>query len=96
MVELKEAVATATAFVRDHYTEKEINHLRLEEAELIEDGRFWQIVLGWVESARTQISPSLFGTLGAARPEVLPLPRVYKRFLIDESGKVKSMKIYEP
>lgn len=96
MVELKEAVASATAFVREHYTEREINHLRLEEAELAEDGQLWQIVLGWVEAARTQISPSIFGALGVARAEVLSLPRVYKRFVIDESGKVKSMKIYEP
>ncbi len=96
MIELKEAVAAATAFVRDNYKEKDVNHLRLEEAELIEDGRLWQIVLGWVESARTQVFPSPLGAFGGARAEILPLPRVYKRFLIDEFGKVKSLKIHEP
>ncbi len=90
MITLKQAALAAEAFARDLYPTDELQHLRLEEAEMSGDGRWWQITLGWAESAVGTMGSALFP---AALREV-KLPRVYKTFFVDaESGVVASMKI---
>ncbi|MDB4906264.1 MAG: hypothetical protein JWO05_1048 [Gemmatimonadetes bacterium] len=82
--------------MQSFYSADEIKTLRLEEVELSDDSRFWKITLGWVEPASrtTQAGGNIFA---AARADIVPLPRVYKQFLVNgETGQVASMKIREP
>ncbi len=96
MIELKEAVKAAEEFLLSYVDQAELKHLRLEEAELTDDERYWKVTLGWPEPATRQLSPAL-GSFGTMRTDILAIPRVYKQFLVDTTnGKVKSMKIYEP
>lgn len=92
MITVKEAVQAAQNWVRDLYPKAALQHLRLEEVELSEDERYWQITLGWVEPAvREPIAMSSVFSRG-----IHVLPRVYKTLEVDvETGKVKSMKIRE-
>ena len=90
MISVKQAAQAAEMFAKDLYPQGELRHLRLEEAELSEDGSTWKITLGWVEPAVVNHGATLFTQPG--RTEVLP--RVYKVFAVDgESGEVKSLKI---
>lgn len=91
MLTVKEAVQAAEKWVRDLYSEGDLNHLRLEEVSLSGNERFWDITLGWAEPAIRQ--NSLIPVFG---PNVQVLPRVYKTLHVDaETGEVKSMKIRE-
>ncbi|HEY0021873.1 MAG TPA: hypothetical protein VGB24_03155 [Longimicrobium sp.] len=91
MITVKEAVQTAQDWVRQIYTDAALEHLRLEEVELADDEKHWNITLGWVEPAVRE------NALAAAlNGHVRVLPRVYKTLHVDaETGTVKSMKIRE-
>lgn len=85
MVDIKQAAQAAEAFARSLYDERGLPKLRIEEVDLSEDGRAWEITLGWDDPAPG--APGLV-TLGFSTP------RVYKTFRVDSaSGEVKSMKI---
>ena len=82
MIDVKEAVAVATAYIRELYEEKDLHDLGLEEVELSEDDRWWMVTLG---HARKLSGMDGFG--GQHR-------RAYRVFRIDaEEGVVRSMKI---
>lgn len=92
MIDIKTAVAAAEGYVRELYPEAELRFLRVEEIELSEDGRIWEVTLGWVERAIRESGPALGNLSGAT--EILTLPRVYKRLAIDaDTGAVRSLKI---
>lgn len=92
MLTVKEAVQAAEQWVRDLYSKKELQHLRLEEITLSEDERYWHVTLGWVEPA-VQMPTSISFALGK---DIHVLPRVYKTIDVDAAtGAVKSMKIRE-
>ena len=87
MLTVKEAFGVAQEWVRHLYAESELKHLRLEEVELSDDERYWNITLGWAEPA---IRENAFATTLSSGARVLP--RVYKRLEVDvETGAVKSM-----
>jgi hypothetical protein len=91
MLTLKEAVQVTQDWVRQLYDESVLKHLRLEEVELSEDERYWNITLGWVEPA---VAENPFDAALSSGARVLP--RVYKTLVVDaQSGAVKSMKIRE-
>lgn len=88
MIDVKQAVHQAIAFVTDMYGADQLPQLRLEEVELDEHEPFWYVTIG-------------FDRPGAASPtEVLKgpfsRPREYKILKIHaHSGDVSSMKIRE-
>jgi|SRR5215213_1282544 len=89
MVDVKQAVKSAESYARELFGDTDLHHLRLEEVELSDDGRRWNVTLGWVEAAVMQPALVLNGS-------IQKLPRVYKLFEVDaESGKVNAMKIRE-
>lgn len=92
MIDVKQAVKAATTFARELFDGDELRHLRVEEVELSDDQKLWNITLGWVEPAvRAKVSP-LIPAYG--QDDIQKLPRVYKVFDVDaESGAVHSMKI---
>jgi len=94
MIDVKQAVKAATTFARELFDGEELRHLRVEEVELSDDRRLWNITLGWVEPAvRTKAAP-LIPAYG--QEDIQKLPRVYKTFDVDaESGAVQSMKMRE-
>jgi hypothetical protein len=92
MIDVKQAVKAATAFAREMFDGDELRHLRVEEVELSDDQRLWNITLGWVEPAVKAKASPLIPAYG--QDEIQKLPRVYKVFDVDaESGAVQSMKI---
>jgi hypothetical protein len=91
MIGVKQAVQAAQDWVRQLYSDFALQHLRLEEVELSEDERHWNITLGWIEPA---VPENAFAATLSSGARVLP--RVYKALEVDvESGAVKSMKIRE-
>jgi hypothetical protein len=89
MVDVKQAVKSAETYARELFGDTDLRHVRLEEVSLSDDGRRWNVTLGWVEPAVMQPALILNGS-------VQKLPRVYKLFEVDaESGKVEAMKIRE-
>lgn len=91
MLTVKEAVKAAEAWIQELYPKSALQHLRLEEVELSDDGHRWYITLGWVERAVRENALT-----AALDREVRALPRVYKTLEVDaETGEVKSMKIRE-
>lgn len=89
MIGYKEAVAAAKQYVAELFRPEELRGLRVEELSPSDDEKYWNVTLGWVESEVRTVSASAFTVSG---PELVRLPRVYKRFKIDaESGDVISM-----
>lgn len=91
MITVREAVQAAQEWVRQVYPDSSLEHLRLEEVELSDDEKHWNLTLGWVEPAvrENALAAALNGHLRV-------LPRVYKSLQVDaETGAVKSMKIRE-
>jgi hypothetical protein len=90
MIDVKQAVRSAMEFARELFGEQELRHLRVEEVELSEDERTWNITLGWVEPAIREKYALVQGT----DEGVQKLPRVYKLFTVDaERGTVRGTKI---
>jgi hypothetical protein len=84
-MDVKEAIASAKAYVRDLYTGEPIRDLGLEEVE--RDGSNWLITLGFVRDDRPRLSQ-----FSAALAEIANR-RVYKIVHVnDETGDVTSMK----
>lgn len=95
LVDVKKAVENATSYFMSVMT---VNDVRLEEIEIADDERFWNVTLsGLVPSAKTappgvadvQLPLSSLATLFKGDYE-----RVYKVFTVDAAtGSVRSMKI---
>lgn len=84
MLEVKEAVKVATDYIQALFAERQIPELRLEEVELSEDKKHWEVTLSFVVR-----EPTAYLSLGDAARS-----REYKVFKVDaESGQVQSMKI---
>jgi hypothetical protein len=87
MIDVQQAVKSAERYARSLYPEAELRHLRLEEVRRSDDGRQWDITLGWVE-------PHAGGNWIAFTATVQRVPRIYKLFEVDaETGEVRAMKI---
>jgi len=85
MIDVKEAVSSATKALRDFLAGKEFVNLELEEVELTDDGKSWLITLGFDRLVETLSIP------------MTRLERKYKIFKVDGvTGKVTAMKIRKP
>jgi len=83
MIDVKQAAQSAASFVYELYRDKGASDVRLEEVELVEDGKFWLITLSFQP-------PPTIGVL-LQKPS-----RQYKTLKVDaETGQVLSMKIRE-
>ncbi len=93
MIDVKEAIASAKHAVSSFYEAENLVDLRLEEVELSDDERIWQITLGfYVLNINPTQSPLAIAIVGGSKKYV----REYKVFRIDaESGEFRSMKIRE-
>ena len=86
MVDVKEAVKNASAFIGELYAGKSLADLDLEEVERSEDDKYWFITLGYLRPQQTTSALQMAITR--------PWERVYKVVKIDaESGKPLSMLI---
>lgn len=92
-IPIKRAVDAALAYVREVYGGEKTPGLRVEELVLSEDGKAWDVTVGWTETeVRTLQSP--LGLAAMTSSEIVKLPRVYKRITIDaRTGEVRSMRI---
>jgi hypothetical protein len=94
MIDVKEAVKTASAYFLDLMAANQPSDLLLEEVELAEDEKIWNVTLSALLPEPKDELASHFNSLAAALGQIPTRRRVYKLFRIDtESGKVKSMKI---
>ncbi|HEY0035243.1 MAG TPA: hypothetical protein VGB66_01080 [Longimicrobium sp.] len=75
----------AQEWVRHLYAESELKHLRLEEVELSDDERHWNITLGWVEPA---VGENAFAATLSSGARVLP--RVYKTVEVNVESMMKA------
>jgi len=84
MLDVKEAVRVATEYIQTLFSEKQIPELRLEEVEMSEDGKFWDVTMSFVVREATA-----YLSLGDSAKT-----REYKVFKVNaETGQVQSMKI---
>jgi hypothetical protein len=92
MIDVKQAVNTATQFMQNLYSDP-LPGLMLEEVELSDDERYWYITLGYSQTK----TPS-YGTLSNLKAFVDPeVTRVYKLIKVDAAtGQPLSMKIRNP
>lgn len=90
----KEAVEAAKEYLLELYEPEEVPNLRLEEVELLPDGRFWRVTLSFRSPDKEQVQPSAFNPLGE---NIVRLKRDFKVVELDaETREVRSMKIREP
>jgi hypothetical protein len=83
MITVKEAVKIACEFLIEVLEDEQVKEIRLEEVELAEDGRFWEVTLSFVARA-TPLAEELGIFCG----------REYKVVTVwAEDGNVRSMKI---
>jgi hypothetical protein len=87
MINVKEAVSSATKELQDLFPGKEFAGLELEEVELTEDGKSWLITLGFDVPRKGGLFP----------PQMMGSDRKYKVFKVEgRTGKVTAMKIRKP
>ena len=91
MIDVKQAAAQASNYMRDIMNATD---LTLEEVELSEDDRFWDITLSALVPAQQQPSSGLMRSAEISAFLANNNRRVYKRIRVDaQEGIVKSMKI---
>jgi len=83
MIDIKKASDKAIEHLESLYPDKELGNILLEEAELSDDGKFWQIT----------VSFKRLGAVGGVGESVFVGDRSYKVFtLLADTGEVRSMK----
>lgn len=93
-IDVQEAAEEAIKFALQLYGSDRVDDLRVEEFERSDDGEYWLITLGWIETATTRVPGSGLGAFTGGGGEIEKLPRTYKVFKVDvESGEVESMKM---
>ena len=91
MIDFKTAVKKALEFLADVYANESLLDVRLEEIELSEDERFWNITLSYRGGTRHPATSAL-----AMAEVVTGPPREYKVIAVRSlDGEVQSMKIRE-
>lgn len=93
MIDVKKAIQAAKESLLALYSDTEIKDLLLEEVELTDDEKYWDVTLGF---SVPSIAPSVTNRLSQSLEEFEPPKheRRYKLFKVDaDDGEVKSMKI---
>ncbi len=89
MIDVKEAVESATSFAKYINEDKELESLRVEEVEIYEDDQTWLVKLGWDDPRLVDAKPPSAQLTNLSGQ----IPRIYKMFYVDaETGEVKKMK----
>jgi hypothetical protein len=89
MVDVKQAVAKAMDYLKDMYKIDEFRDVLLEEVDLSEDNKFWNVTIGFT---RVQESTS-GGPMATLIGESGEFKREYKVFRIDaDNGDLRSMR----
>ena len=89
MVDVKQAVAKAMDYLRDMYQTDQFRDVLLEEVDLSEDNKFWNVTIGFT---RCQESTS-GGPMATLIGQSAEFKREYKVFQIDAgSGDLRSMR----
>jgi len=89
MIDINQAFEAAKHFLERAYSNEENLDPSLEEVEISDDERYWNITLGFTRKAPPTTTLELLVGRGLAGPL-----RTYKVFSIHaDSGQVKSMKI---
>ncbi len=84
MIDVKQAAQSVNVFFNELYRDKGATDVRLEEVELVEDGKYWLITISFQP-------PTVITNFLSIKPI-----RQYKIFKVDaQSGQVLSMKIRE-
>jgi hypothetical protein len=93
MTDVKQAVAIAMTYFRDLMDDKGLSDILLEEVELSDDERSWNVTLSGLLPASKDETAS-FNALAQALGQSPQRRRVYKVFKINaERASVQSMKI---
>jgi len=98
MVDAKQAVKTALAFVEDLYGKDTLDGLLLKEVELSGDESYWLVTIGFnVGRPQPTHQPNQPMPFGGKTVEPVPVReplRIYKSVKLDaETGKALSLKI---
>jgi hypothetical protein len=89
MVDVKQAVAKAMGYLEDMYKIDEFRDVLLEEVDLSEDNKFWNVTIGFT---RIQESTS-GGPMATLIGQSAEFKREYKVFQIDaKNGDLRSMR----
>jgi hypothetical protein len=89
MVDVKQAVGKAMAYLRDMYQIEQFKDVLLEEVDLSEDNKYWNVTIGFTRRQES-ISGGPMATLIGQSSE---FKREYKVFQIDaKSGDLRSMR----
>lgn len=97
MIDVKQAIRAAKENLLGLYDDTEIKDVLLEEVELSEDGKVWNITLGFSVPEPTRVTYVEGGGLSTAmRNAFRQYERKYKLFRVNgDDGMVMSMKIRE-
>jgi hypothetical protein len=89
MVDVKQAVSKAMDYLKDMYQIDRFKDVLLEEVDLSEDNKFWNVTIGFT---RVQESTS-GGPMAILIGQSAEFKREYKVFQIDsETGDLRSMR----
>jgi hypothetical protein len=94
-MDMKEAVSSAKAYVREAFSDDRIINLGLEEVEYDPTDREWLVTIGfsrpWDRPKRSAVSSAFFPVESDAPPE--PLNREYRIVRIRDNGEVLSVRL---
>ena len=89
MVDVKQAVAKAMDYLKDMYTIEQFRDVLLEEVDLSEDKKFWNVTVGFTRRQESTSGGPMATLIGQSEE----FKREYKVFQIDaETGDLRSMR----
>ena len=89
MVDVKQAVARAMDYLRDMYQIDKFKDVLLEEVDLSEDNKFWNVTIGFTRGQETTSGGPMAVLVGQSSE----FKREYKVFQIDaKTGDLRSMR----
>lgn len=96
MIDMKQAVARAKAFIKDMYADEGVCDVGLEEVSRSEDGRQWLITIGFNTKQKPKSRSPLTEMLSTGVLGKIDLERQFKVVHVDaRTGRVPTMKIRE-
>jgi hypothetical protein len=89
MVDVKQAVARAMDYLKDMYQIDKFKDVLLEEVDLSEDNKFWNVTIGFTRGQETTSGGPMAVLIGQSSE----FKREYKVFQIDaKTGDLRSMR----
>jgi hypothetical protein len=89
MVDVKQAVARAMDYLKDMYRIEQFKDVLLEEVDLSEDNKYWNVTIGFTRRQETTSGGPMATLIGQSSE----FKREYKVFQIDaRSGDLRSMR----